>query len=76
MARTVLPGQLEHFVAYAGSTAIGVAAYGLRGGGFLIIGRFGQTRICSIFRPAGIRRSVGEALSAFSGVAAGWRDPE
>jgi VanZ family protein len=40
MVRTDLPGQLEHFVAYAGSTAIAIAAYGLRGGGFRIIGCF------------------------------------
>jgi VanZ family protein len=40
MVRTDLPGELEHFVAYAGSTAIAVAAYGLRWAGFRIIGYF------------------------------------
>ena len=30
MVRTGLPGQLEHFVAYAGSASIAVAGYGRR----------------------------------------------
>jgi VanZ family protein len=40
MVRTDLSGQLEHFVAYAGSTAIAMAAYGLRWGCFRINGCF------------------------------------
>jgi VanZ family protein len=40
MVRTELPGQLEHFVAYAGSTAIAMAAYRLRWGCFRIVGCF------------------------------------
>ena len=40
MVRTDVPGQLEHFVAYAGSTAIAVAGYGLRSGALRIIGIF------------------------------------
>ena len=38
LVRTVLPGPLEHFVAYAGVTAIAMAAYGPSQGGVLIIG--------------------------------------
>jgi VanZ family protein len=30
MVQTGIPGQLEHFVAYAGSASIGVAGYGAR----------------------------------------------
>ena len=40
MVRTGLPGQLEHFVAYAGSAAIAMAGYGVRRGGVQIIGGF------------------------------------
>jgi hypothetical protein len=38
MVRTGLPGRLEHFVAYAGSAAIGMAGYGASRGGMQIIG--------------------------------------
>jgi hypothetical protein len=38
--RTDLPGQIEHIIAYARSTAIAVAGYGLRGGAARIIGCF------------------------------------
>ena len=40
MVRTGLPGRVEHFVAYAGSAAIAVAAYGATRGGMQIIGGF------------------------------------
>jgi VanZ family protein len=40
MVRTGLPGQLEHFVAYAGSAAIAMAGYGASRGGIQIIGGF------------------------------------
>jgi VanZ family protein len=40
MARTGLPGEVEHFLAYAGSTAIAMAGYGLDGSRLLIIGSF------------------------------------
>ena len=41
MVRTGLPGQLEHFVAYAGSAAIAMAGYGAsRGIVQIIIGGF------------------------------------
>jgi hypothetical protein len=38
--RTGLPGQLEHFVAYAGSAAIAMAGYGASRGSMQIIGGF------------------------------------
>ena len=38
MARTGLPGQLEHFIAYAGSAAIAMAGYGPSRGGVRVIG--------------------------------------
>jgi VanZ family protein len=38
--RTDLPGQVEHIIAYAGSTAIAMGAYGLSRGAARIIGLF------------------------------------
>jgi len=38
MVRTGIPGELEHFVAYAGSTIIAMAGYGQRLGTVRIIG--------------------------------------
>ena len=38
--RAGLPGQLEHFVAYAGSAAIGILGYGASRGGVRVIGSF------------------------------------
>jgi VanZ family protein len=40
MVRTGLPGRLEHFIAYAGSAAIAVAAYGASRGVVQIVGGF------------------------------------
>ena len=40
MARTGLPGWVEHFVAYAGSAAIAMAGYGASRGSMQIIGGF------------------------------------
>ena len=40
MVRTDLPGQFEHFIAYAGSAAIGTAGYGRSRGSLPIIGGF------------------------------------
>ena len=40
MVRTGLPGRLEHFIAYAGSAAIGMAGYGASRGATQIIGGF------------------------------------
>ena len=40
MVRTGLPGRLEHVIAYAGSAAIAVAAYGASRGVAQIIGGF------------------------------------
>ena len=38
--RTGLPGRLEHFIAYAGSAAIGMLGYGASWGGGRVIGSF------------------------------------
>ena len=38
--RTDLPGQVEHIIAYAGSTAIAMAGYGLNRGPVRVIGWF------------------------------------
>ena len=40
MARTGFPGELEHFVAYAGSAAIAMAGYGRNGSRLPIVGGF------------------------------------
>jgi VanZ family protein len=40
MVRTGFPGRLEHFVAYAGSAAIAMAAYGASRGAMQLIGGF------------------------------------
>ena len=40
MVRTGFPGQLEHFVAYAGSAAIAMAGYGLNRDAARVIGCF------------------------------------
>jgi len=45
MVRTDLPGQFEHFIAYAGSAAIAMAGYGLSRGGMRIIGGFWPTQV-------------------------------
>jgi VanZ family protein len=40
MMRTGFPGEFEHFAAYAGSTAIAIAGYGLHQSRLVIIGSF------------------------------------
>ena len=40
MVRTGIPGELEHFVVYAGSTTIAMSGYGQRRGTVRIIGSF------------------------------------
>jgi VanZ family protein len=40
VVRTDLPGQIEHMIAYAGSTAIAMGGYGLSRGASRIIGCF------------------------------------
>ena len=40
MVRTGIPGQLEHFVAFAGSAGVAIAGYGRRRGTVRIIGLF------------------------------------
>jgi hypothetical protein len=60
--RTGLPGGLEHFAAYAGSAAVGMAGYGASWGGLRIIGSFlgvcRDPRVPPTSRLAGIRRSL------------------
>jgi hypothetical protein len=62
MVRTGFPGQLEHFVAYAGSAAIATAGYGLNRSATRVIGASGCTRgylnICSTSRPVDIYRPM------------------
>jgi VanZ family protein len=73
MVRTGMPGQLEHFVAYAGSAAIALAGYRRRGA-VRIIGLFwiyaGILEYLQYFSP-GRHPSVGDfaasALGAFFG---------
>jgi VanZ family protein len=38
--RTGLPGQLEHFIAYAGSAAVGMTGYGASRGDVRVVGSF------------------------------------
>jgi VanZ family protein len=38
--RIGLPGQLEHFIAYAGSAAVGIAGYGASRGDVRVVGGF------------------------------------
>jgi VanZ family protein len=86
MVRTGLPGQFEHLIAYAGSTAIASAGYGLNRGGMWIIGGFwayaGVLEYLQHFSP-GRHPSVEDfavsALGALFGglvVALLWRSPE
>jgi hypothetical protein len=60
MVRTGMPGELEHFIAYAGSASIAIAGYGRRVAG-RIVGLFwiyaALLDYSSIFRRADIRRS-------------------
>ena len=59
MVRTSLPGQLERFIAYAGSAAIAMVGYGLSRAVCGSLAAFGSTLAFSktsrTFRPAGIR---------------------
>ena len=68
--RAVLPGTLEHFVAYAGVAAITMMAYGSSRGGVRIISMLctyaGIWSTCGTFRQAGIHRS-GSLLARRSG---------
>ena len=68
--RAVLPGTVEHFVAYAGVAAITMMAYGSSRGGVRIISMLctyaGIWSTCGTFRQAGIHRS-GSLLARRSG---------
>jgi hypothetical protein len=59
MVRTGLPGELEHFAAYAGSGAIAMAGYGLERGPMRVlvaIRRNTRVRTCRISLQAGTRQ--------------------
>jgi VanZ family protein len=77
MLRTGFPGQIEHFVAYAGSAAIAAAGYGLRWRGMRIIGCFwiyaGVLEYLQHFSPGrhpSIQDFAASALGALCGGAA------
>jgi VanZ family protein len=72
--RTGIPGQLEHFVAYAGSTTIAIAGYGRRRGTVRIIDLFwiyaGILEYLQHFSPGrhpSLADFAASALGAFSG---------
>ena len=74
MVRTDLPGQFEHFIAYAGSAAIRTAGYGRSRGSLPIIGGFwvyaGVLEYLQHFSPGrhpSIADFVASALGAFFG---------
>jgi hypothetical protein len=81
MMRTGLPGELEHFAAYAGSAAMAVAGYGRSRRGMRIIGLFwvyasGSSilpkagfRRSRISRPQSLERCAAGSPSPFSGAA-------
>jgi VanZ family protein len=75
MARTGLPGWVEHVVAYAGSAAIAVAGYGATRGATQIIGAFwvyaGVLEYLQHFSP-GRHPAIGDfAASAFGALCGG-----
>ena len=74
MVRTGFPGGLEHFVAYAGSAAIGMAGYGMRRGVARIIGGFwlyaGLLEYLQHFSP-GRHPSIGDFAMSALGVLCG-----
>jgi VanZ family protein len=72
--RIDLPGQVEHIIAYASSTAIAIAGYGLSLGAALVIGCFwlyaGILEYLQNFAPGGTRHlwiSQHRALGALCG---------
>jgi VanZ family protein len=74
MVRTGVPGQLEHFVAYAGSATIAIAGYGRWRGTAQIIGLFwiyaGILEYLQYFSPGrhpSIADFAASALGAFFG---------
>ena len=85
MVRTDLPGQFEHFIAYAGSAAIATAGYGQSRGSLRIIGGFwvyaGVLEYLQHFSPGrhpsfeDFAASALGALFGGLGVALLWRSP-
>jgi VanZ family protein len=75
VVRTNLPGQIEHIIAYAGSTAIAVAGYGLNRGAVRIIGCFwlyaGILEYLQNFSPGRSPALVDFAASAFGALCGG-----
>ena len=75
MVRTGVPGQLEHFVAYAGSAAIAMAGYGVTRGSMQIIGGFwvyaGILEYLQHFSPARHPSIVDFAASALGALCGG-----
>jgi VanZ family protein len=75
VVRTDLPGQVEHIIAYAGSTAIAMAGYGLNRGAARIIGCFwlyaGVLEYLQNFSPGRNPALVDFAASAFGALCGG-----
>jgi VanZ family protein len=73
--RTDLRGQIEHIIAYAGSTAIAMAGYGLNRGGARVIGCFwlyaGILEYLQNFSPCRNPAVVDFTASAFGAVCGG-----
>jgi VanZ family protein len=73
--RTDLPGQIEHIIAYAGSTAIAMAGYGQNRGAARIIGFFwlyaGILEYLQNFSPGRNPALVDFAASAFGALCGG-----
>ena len=73
--RTDLPGQVEHIIAYAGSTAIAMAGYGLNRGPVRVIGWFwlyaGVLEYLQNFSPGRNPTVVDFAASTFGAVCGG-----
>ena len=73
--RTDLPGQIEHSIAYAGSTAVAMAGYGLSRGPARIIGCFwlyaGILEYLQNFSPGRNPALVDFAASAFGALCGG-----
>jgi VanZ family protein len=74
IVRTGMPGQLEHFIAYAGSAIIAIAGYGRRRGTVRIVGLFwiyaGILEYLQHFSPGrhpSIADFAASALGTFSG---------
>jgi VanZ family protein len=74
VVRTGIPGQIEHFVAYAGSASVAIAGYGRRGA-VRIIGLFwmyaGVLEYLQHFSP-GRHPSIVDFAASALGAFAGW----